>query len=332
MPKYVFLIGWMVFAVTLNAGTFRQTESKMGSPFIITVVHQDAKEANLALAAAWAEIDRLEAMISSWRESSQTSAVNRAAGLHPEEVSPELFNLVRRSLKISRLTDGAFDITFASAGRLWDFRSGKLPDAADVAEAAKIIDYHNVILNEEENTIFLAKPGVRIGFGAIGKGYAANRAIFVLRQHGIKNALVNAGGDLVATGHQENGNPWTISIAHPRKTGQLLARLDISEQAVVTSGDYERFIMVDGKRYSHIIDPRTGFPVEGLISVTVICPDGELADELATSVFVLGREKGLDLINRLEGIEAIVIDARGAVSYSKNVHNNLVVADQKSNP
>ena len=137
----------------------------------------------------------------------------------------------------------------------------------------------------------------------------------------------------MATGHQENGQPWTISIAHPRKPGQLLAHLDISEQAVVTSGDYERFIMVDGKRYSHIIDPRTGFPVEGLISVTVICPDGELADALATSVFVMGRQKGMDLINRLKGVEAMIIDADGHVFYSKNIRNNLVPqSNQESNP
>jgi len=304
--------------------TVREKQTKMGSPFILTAVHEDEDLAKAAIAAAWQEIDRLEAMISSWRQTSETSAVNRAAGLNPVVVSPETYGLINRALKVSSLSGGAFDITFASAGRFWDFRSGELPDPAAVAKAVEAIDYRNVLLDPDKQTVFLVQPGTRIGFGAIGKGYAANRALRVMVAMGIKSALVNAGGDLVATGVQEDGAPWQISIQHPRERKRLLAQLRITEQAVVTSGDYERFFMVDGKRYSHIIDPRTGYPVEGMQSVTVICPDAELADALATTVFVLGAEKGLELVNRLKSVDAIVVDATGTVTYSLNIHDQIM--------
>lgn len=312
----------LLLAPIALASTIRQEAAKMGSPFVVTVVHQDEALAKAAAKAAWQEIDRLEAMISSWRNDSQTSAINRAAGIQPVKVSPELFGLIKRSLKVSELTQGAFDITFASAGKFWDYRSGKLPDPEAVAKAVEAIDYHNVVLDEALQTVYLKKTGTRIGFGAIGKGYAANRALHVIKDMGLKDALINAGGDLVAMGNREDGRPWEIAIAHPRQSDTILAKLNISNQAVVTSGDYERFIEVDDKRYSHILDPRTGWPVEGLISVTVICPDGELADALATSVFVLGREKGLALIDRLKGVEALMIDASGQHHVSQNLLKN----------
>ena len=169
MTKTCLALFLMSYAVAVMAGTYRQAESKMGSPFVITVVHRDIDTARRAISAAWVEIDRLEAMISSWRDSSETSAVNRAAGKSPVTVSPELFNLVRRSLKISRLTQGAFDITFASAGRFWNYRSGKLPAPSEVAKAAEIIDYANVELDQDNSTIFLSKPGVRMGFAQLAK-------------------------------------------------------------------------------------------------------------------------------------------------------------------
>ena len=313
------------------AETVREKQTKMGSPFEITAVHADPDLARAAIAAAWQEIDRLEDMISSWRQTSETSAVNRAAGVEPVAVSPELYGLINRALKVSALSGGAFDITFASAGRFWDFRSGKLPDPAAVAKAVGAIDYRNVRLDPDKQTVFLAKSGTSIGFGAIGKGYAANRALRVMVAMGVKSGLVNAGGDLVATGVQEDGAAWKISIQHPRERTRLLAQLRLTEQAVVTSGDYERFFVVGGKRYSHIIDPRTGYPVEGMQSVTVICPDAELADALATTVYVLGAEKGLELVDRLKSVDAIVVDGAGVVTYSRNIRNQMMDSESISN-
>lgn len=299
--------------------TYREAQAKMGSPFSITVVHEDEKTARAAIQTAWKEIDRLERIISSWQEDSQTSSVNREAGIKPVVVSRELFNLVRRSLKVSALTDGAFDITFASAGRYWDFRSNQLPNPEDVARAVAAIDYRKIQLNAATQSIFLQDRSTRIGFGGIGKGYAANRALHTLKEAGIQHAIVNAGGDLVATGRQANGQPWDIVIAHPRQEANILARLNLTEQAVVTSGDYERYFMLDGKRYSHIIDPRTGYPVSGMMSVTVICPDAELADALATSVFVMGAHEGLALVNKMKQVECIIVTANEEVFYSNHI-------------
>ncbi len=299
----------------LAAETVKNSRSKMGSRFDITVVATDPAAAERAIAAAWAEIDRIEALISSWREDSETSAVNRAAGQQPVAVSDELFGLVRRALKISELSDGAFDITFASLGRLWDFRAEQpvLPDPAELERRLADVDWRQVELDPAAKTIRLGRAGSRIGFGAIGKGYAANRAVFILREQGIRHGVVSAGGDLVAFGKRENGRPWSIGISDPRQPDKVFASLDLSDTAVVTSGDYESFIEIDGKRYAHILDPRTGWPVEHLRSVTVVCPDAELADALATTVFVLGPDKGLALIDRLRGIEGMLVTPSGEI-------------------
>lgn len=315
----------LVVSGASEAATVRSVEIKMGSRFEITVVHPERARGERAIAAAWAEIDRLEAMISSWRRDSETSLINRNAGVRPVAVSPELFNLIRRSLKVSDLTGGAFDITFAGAGRLWDFKAEKprLPDPEAIRKAIARVDYRRVILDEKARTVFLERPGMRIGFGAIGKGFAANRAVRVLKEAGIGNGMVNAGGDLLGFGIREDGRSWGIGIAHPRQRERIFAWLRLNDQAVVTSGDYESFIVVDGKRYGHILDPRTGWPVDSLMSATLLCPDAELADALATATSVLGPEKGMALINKLKGVEALLVDRDGKVHYSAHLKTHL---------
>jgi thiamine biosynthesis lipoprotein len=309
-----------------EAATVSDGRHKMGSQFQVTAVHEREEVAWEALEAGYAEIDRLEEMISSWRESSETSAVNRAAGIRPVAVSEELFNLVRRALKISELTDGAFDITFAGAGKLWDFNAEEpsLPGPKAVAAALEVVDYRRVRLDEETRTIFLEKAGMRIGFGAIGKGFAANRAVLAMQRAGVEGGVVNAGGDLVAFGRKEDGSPWTVAIVDPANRDEIFAYIEVAEQAVVTSGDYESFIEIEGVRYAHILDPRTGYPSRGVRSVTVVCPDAELADALATSIFVLGKGRGLALIDELNGIEALVIDDAGELSYSRELRSLLI--------
>ncbi len=308
-------------ASTVHAVTLKDPRGPMGSRFEITAVHPDPQKCQAAIDAAYAEIDRIEALISEWRESSRVSEINRQAGVAPVEVPKELANLVRRSLKVSALTDGAFDVTFHTVGRLWNFKSRTAPVPAKEAIAAALADtgYRHVLLDEKRSTVYLDRKGTRIGFGAIGKGYAANRAVFVLKEHGVTGGVVNAGGDLVIFGTQENGKPWRIGIANPLDKGKTFAWLDTTEQAVVTSGNYENYIEVDGRRLSHILDPRTGWPVEELRSVTVVCPDGELADALATGVSVLGVEKGLALVDRLKGVEAMLVDAGGTIHFSKGL-------------
>jgi len=325
MPKVLSSAMALLFAGNLLvAATIRDSRPKMGSPFEITVIHRDPHRAREIMEAGFNEIDRLEAMISSWRPDSETSAVNRKAGIEPVPVSRDLFNLIRRSIKVSELTKGAFDLTFAAAGGLWDFESGRKPDPKELEHALQLVDYRQVRLDPEPMTIYLPKPGMRLGFGAIGKGFAANRAIGMMKGLGAKAALVNAGGDLVATGVREDGRPWEISIADPRRPGHVIARLQITEQAIVTSGDYERFAMIDGQRYAHIIDPRHGNPVSHLASVTIICPDGELADALATAVFVMGPEEGMALVNRLRYIDAILITPQGEILFSRHIESKLL--------
>jgi thiamine biosynthesis lipoprotein len=329
-----FLSGITLFLLMTSAGaraaTVRDPRGAMGSKFEVTAVHADEARARAAVDAAYAEIERIEAIISEWRESSTVSEINRKAGVEPVVVPRELFNLIRRANKVSTLTGGAFDITFQTVGRYWNFKSrtSPIPEMATIRAALADTGYRHIILDEEKLSVFLDRPATRIGFGAIGKGYAANRAVFILKEHGVTGGVVNAGGDLVIFGHQEDGKPWRIGIANPLDRDKVFAWLDVTEQAVVTSGDYENFIEVNGKRLSHILDPRTGLPVEELRSVTIVCPDGELADALATGVSVLGREKGLELVNRLKGVEAMVVDQHGAIHFSKGLEAMMTKAGE----
>lgn len=298
----------------------------MGSRFELTAISPNQNKASAAIEAGIAEIKRIEKLISSWDSKSQTSLVNKNAGIKPVVVDQELFNLIRRSLKISKLTRGAFDISYASVDKIWRFNGEmtELPDSSKVAASVAKINYQNIILNPEKRSIFLAKEGMKIGFGAIGKGYAANKALDIMSKMDLKGALVNASGDLISWGKDEGGKDWKIGIINPKQKEKVFSWLNINETALVTSGNYEKFVIINGQRYSHIIDPRTGYPVRGLSSVSIICPNAELADALATSVFVLGKDKGLDLINRLKGIECLLITDKQELFTSDNLHLDYI--------
>ncbi|MEO0472309.1 MAG: FAD:protein FMN transferase [Bacteroidota bacterium] len=293
----------------------------MGSRFEFTAVAQTDSLAWAAIRAGIKEVQRIEELISSWDPHSQTSEINRQAGLQPVKVVPELYQLIRRSLKISQLTEGAFDISFASLDRVWKFDGSmeSMPSDSLIAASVAKINHQDIILDADESSVFLAKTGMRIGFGGIGKGYAANRARQKMTAMGVQGGLVNAGGDLSCWGTPPKGESWTIGIASPQDKDHIIGWLAVDDLAVVTSGDYERFVMIDDSRYAHIIDPKTGWPVRGLKSVTVSCPDAELADALATSVFVLGKEKGMALINQLNGVECLMITDHDEVLYSDNM-------------
>lgn len=323
IPKLFCLLALLI-SITAHAQE-KQAHTKtlllMGSRFDITAVHEDPEVAWRGINAGIAEISRIEQLISSWDKASQTSAVNRMAGIEAVQVDSELFQLIERSIKVSGLTNGAFDISFASMDRIWKFDGSMtaMPPSEQVEQAASQINYQNIILDRDQSTVFLQESGMKIGFGAIGKGYAANRAKAIMEKLGIKDGLVNAAGDLIAWGKMETGKDWTIAIADPVKKGNIIAWLAVREGAVVTSGDYERFAMLNGKRYAHIIDPRTGYPTTGTKSVTIVCPDPELADALATSVFVLGPDAGLALIDQLKGIECLIITDENQLRSSNNL-------------
>ncbi|MEO1652958.1 MAG: FAD:protein FMN transferase [Bacteroidota bacterium] len=312
LPFFLLFLGFplLVAQDLVPARLHKKVVKLMGSRFEISAIHEDDSLAWQGIEAAIREIQRIESLISSWEATSETSQINAAAGKKAIRVKAELFSLIQRSLKISRLTQGAFDISYASMDKIWYFDGTlrKQPDQQAVNRAKDKIAFEKIILNEKEASVFLSEPGMKIGFGAIGKGYAANQARKVMMEKGIQRGLVNAGGDLICWGASLEEDHWTIGIADPRGPEKAIASLQFRDMAVVTSGNYEKYVLIDGQRFSHIIDPRTGYPVKGLRSVSVICPDAELADALATSVFVMGPEAGLNLINQLKGIEALLID------------------------
>lgn len=300
---------------------YKRVVRLMGNRFEITVVSDDPSWAEERIDDAIEEISRIEQLLTTFNDSSQTAAINRMAGMAPVKVDREVLELIARSLKISRLTQGAFDITYGSIDkRLWNFDTGMkaLPDKETAWRLVRLINYRNVLLDTENSTVFLKEPGMRIGFGGIGKGYAADKARQVLQQKGVASGVVNAAGDLITWGTQPDGSPWTIGIADPA-TRHPFSTLSISNMAVATSGNYEKYALIGGKKYSHTIDPRTGYPVSGIKSVTIICPSAELADALATPVTVMGVRVGLDLVNQLKGVACIIIDDKNQLYTSNNI-------------
>lgn len=295
----------------------------MGNRFEFTVIAEHEQEGNEAIDAAIKEVQRIEQLLTTYSELSQTSLINRHAGLKPVKVDEEVINLIERSIRISEITDGAFDITYGSIDkRLWNFDQGmtSLPDEETALKSVGLIDYRNVIIDKKQSTVLLKNKGMRIGFGGIGKGYAADRAKLVLQQLGIRSGIVNAAGDLITWGTQIGGHAWTVGIADPEQTDRPFSALKISDMAIATSGSYEKYVTINGKRYSHTIDPKTGLPVSGVKSVSIICPSAELADALATPVVVMGVKVGLELINQIKQVACIVIDDDDRVFTTKNIN------------
>ena len=303
---------------TLNRRVLRL----MGNRFEISVVSDDELWASNLIESAISEIRRIERLLTTFNESSQTNQINANAGIKPVKVDKEVYNLIGRSIRISELTQGAFDITYGSIDkRLWNFDKTmtSLPDAATAKKMVRLINYKNIILDKKATTVFLKEKGMRIGFGGIGKGYAADRARLVLEQNGVSGGVVNAAGDLTTWGTQPNGQPWTVGIADPNVRQHPFSYVDISNMAVATSGNYEKYVTINGKKYSHTIDPKTGLPISGIKSVTIICANAELADALATPVTVMGINAGLDLINQMKNIACIIIDDNNKMYTSKNI-------------
>ncbi len=293
----------------------------MGSRFDITVVANDSIQAHQYIHLAISEISRIETLISSWDPDSQTSDINRKAGIKAVKVDQELFDLIDRALAISKLTDGAFDISYASMDQIWKFDGSMTEMPADKEIKASIakVGYQNIILDRANLTVFLKLNGMKIGFGAIGKGYAADKAKALLISKKVTAGIINASGDMNTWGKQPNGDDWKVAITNPLNKTEAFALLPINNGAVVTSGNYEKYAYFNKKRYAHIIDPRTGYPSSGILSVTVFAPKAELADALATSIFVMGKEVGLDRINQLPKIECIIIDEQGNIHTSEHI-------------
>lgn len=295
----------------------------MGNRFEISVVHEDKNWAEERIEEAIEEIRRIEKLLTTFSDDSQTNQINANAGEKPVKVDKEVFDLIQRSIRISNLTQGAFDITYGSIDKsLWNFDKNmtELPSREVAKEMVRLINYQNIEVDEAKTTVLLKEKGMRIGFGGIGKGYAADKAKALMQNNGVTSGIVNASGDLITWGNQPDGKPWTVGIADPNTKEKPFSALNISNYAIATSGDYEKFVMIDGKRYSHTIDPKTGLPISGIKSVTILAPNAELADALATPVMVMGVEVGLDLINQLKGIACIIINDKNRLFASKNIN------------
>lgn len=307
----------------LEKPLYRRQLKLMGNQFEFVMPEENHEQAIHHTDAAIAEISRIEKLLTTFSEDSQTNLINRMAGISPVKVDREVFDLIQRALKIGDLTQGAFDITYGSIDKkLWNFDTTMtaLPAPEVARKMVQLINYKNVKLDQEACTVFLSEKGMRIGFGGIGKGYAAERAKIVLQQRGVNSGIVNAAGDLCAWGLQSDGSPWTVGIADPNNKWDLFSSLAITNMAVATSGNYEKYITVDGKRYSHTIDPKTGLPVTGIKSVTIISPHAELSDSMTTPVMVMGIKVGLGLINQINGMGCIIIDDHDRVFTSKNIN------------
>jgi FAD:protein FMN transferase len=302
---------------------FKRAERLMGNTFEITVVANDAIWANERIDTAIAEIKRIEKLLTTFDDNSQTNQINKQAGICAVKVDKEVFDLIQRSIKISGITDGAFDITYGSIDkRLWNFDKTMtaLPDEATAKSMVQFINFKNVILNDADCSVMLKEKGMRIGFGGIGKGYAAEMAKAVLKKEGVTNGIVNASGDLTTWGLQANNKPWTIGIANPDNAHLPFSYMNITDMAVATSGNYEKYVTINGKKYSHTINPKTGLPVTGIKSVTIISPNAEIADAMATPVTIMGIKAGINLINQIQHLACIIIDDNNNIYSSKNIN------------
>lgn len=306
-----------LFLLSGSAGAewFGDVRAKMGTEVRVYFWHEDGREAAPIVEEIFAEVDRINALMSTYVDTSRISEINRDASDKAVVAGDELFGLILRSVEVSDMTGGAFDITYESVGQHYDFRAHRRPDAATLEAERQRIDYRLLELDDAAGTVRFLADGMRINLGGIAKGYVVERGVAILRRHGIRNGVVTAGGDSRLLGDRR-GRPWMIGIRDPRVDGQVAISVPLEDEAISTSGDYERFFEEDGVRYHHIIEPASGLPASGVRSASVFGPDAVLTDALSTSVFVLGVDAGLRLIACLPDYESIVIDAEGRIYYS----------------
>lgn len=297
----------------------------MGSRFDITIIARDSAQAEKHIDEVIAEMSRIEDLISDWKSTSQISEVNRNAGIKPVKVDQEVFELTKRSLYFSELTNGAFDISYAAMDKIWKFDGSmkEMPTPEEIQQSVAKVGYKNIELDSANSTVFLKKIGMKIGFGSTGKGYAADKGRELMETKGIKAGIVNASGDMTTWGTKLNGKAWNVGITNPFDEEKYVAIIPLKREAVTTSGSYEKYVEFNGKRYAHIINPVTGYPATGLVSATVIGPSAEMANGFSTSIMVLGKDKGLALIQQFPNYRCVVVTDDGEVIKSTNFKGKL---------
>lgn len=317
MRLFLFISSWILFSCAAQAQVLKQrTVRLMGSPFDFTIVAATPEAADAWIDTAVAEVSRIEHLISDWMPQTQISQVNKNAGISPVKVDREVLELTKRALYLSKLTDGAFDISFAAMDRIWKFDGSmtEMPSPDAIKRSVEKVGYQNIVVDEINSTLFLKLPGMKIGFGALGEGYAADRCREMLMERGVVAGIINGSGDMNTWGRHPEGKPWVVGITNPMQNNELLAAVPLEQGAVVTSGSYEKFVMFNGKRYAHIINPKTGYPATGLAGVTVFGSSAEFANGLSTSIMVLGKKKGRALLSRFPDMKCVMVDDKGKIS------------------
>jgi len=308
-----------LFATSVRAEWFdRVNDGIMGTRIVVELWGDDATQAHAAIDAVMAEMVNIDNNMSTYKPESEVSRVNAGAAKAPMPISQELFDLLTTALEFSRITEGAFDITYASVGFMYDFHAHKKPTEAEIESALPAVNYHHVVLDAKARTVFFTQPGVRIDLGGIGKGYAVDRGIAILQQRGISHALVTAGGDSRIIGDRF-GKPWIVGIRHPDDKSRVIAKIPLVDTAMSTSGDYERYFDEDGVRYHHIIDPRTGKSASKVRSATILASTATRTDGLSKTAFVLGAEEAMKIYEKLDDVDAILVTPDGRVLYSKGL-------------
>lgn len=317
---YALYLALITLCVTTNAGAewFKSERVIMGTSVTVDIWHDKPAIAKKCSGQVFDEMDRINESMNPYREGSELYTINQQAAKHEVQVSDEIYQLIDKSLDISKASKGAFDITFASVGYLYDYRNKIHPTQQNIENNLDSINYRHIQLDPKKKTVKFKQHNVRLDFGGIAKGYAVDNAIALLEQCGIKNGLVSAGGDSRVLGDR-NGKPWVMGVRHPRQNNKVAVRLPLSNAAISTSGDYERFFIEDGKRYHHIINPKTGQSVEKTWSATVIGDNAMTTDALSTTLFVLGAEKAIKFIDSQNNVDAIIIDDKGKMHYSSGL-------------
>ena len=321
MNRYLAAVVMLAAAVVgcSSQRTVQKTESIMGTQVTMTVTAASRGEAEAAIEAGMAEVRRFDAMMSLYKDTSEITKVNLAAGKGPVRVSPEMIEIVERAAKISELSGGAFDVTVGPLVVLWQMRlkEGKVPTDQEIDGVRPLVNFRNIAVDRKASTLFLKKKGMIMDLGGM-KGFIADRVADLMRQRGIHNALIALAGDIWALGHRQDGGPWRVGVQHPREKDKNITVLELTDKYVCTSGDYERFVIREKKRYHHIIDPRTGKPSAGVISVTLVGAQGADIDPLAKVPFILGAKEGLKIVRKF-GAEAIIVDDKGTVTTTPGI-------------
>jgi FAD:protein FMN transferase len=300
------------------AGWLSREEAIMGTAIRVDLWSEDRRDGEAAIDAVMAEMHRIDRTMSPHKPDSELSRINRDAGSAPVPLSDEMFRLIARAVEFSALSDGAFDISYAGVGQFYDYRAQIQPSAAEFERGCAAIGWRQLILDATTRSLRFGRDGMRIDLGGFAKGHAVDNSIAILRRLGITNAMVAAGGDSHVLGDRR-GRPWTIAIRDPRRADEVVAVLPLEDVSISTSGDYERYFERDGVRCHHLIDPRTGRSPSGVRSVTILADDGLTSEGLSKTVFVLGVEPGLALVESLEGVDAVVVDATGSLHYSSGL-------------